>query len=92
MLASHGTLFQSEDRASQKSKQLSFTLELWGQGIMLLTKDLQMTHLTAKCAELLGFSRRDSSRRPPSYDRLVAYKSDEDPARESAAGAVPSSI
>ena len=91
MLAAMELIFLSEDRASQKAKQLGFTLEHMGQGIMLVTKDLQIPLINRNCAELLGFP-AEFINPPPTYDRLLAYHGDASAGRESPLAAVPSPL
>jgi hypothetical protein len=47
-------LLRSEASAKLKAEQLRLTLEHMSQGIMLVTKDLQVPIINGRCGELLG--------------------------------------
>ena len=47
-------ILQTEAKARQKAEQLQLTLENMSQGIMLVTKDLQIPIINGRCGELLG--------------------------------------
>ncbi len=53
ILAAMERIFQTEARARQKADQLQLTLESISQGIMLVTKDLQVPIINKRCIELL---------------------------------------
>jgi diguanylate cyclase (GGDEF)-like protein len=66
-------ILQSETRARQKAEQLALTLEHMSQGIMLVTKDLQIPIINSKCGELLNLP-PEFIERPPRFDQLVEYQ------------------
>jgi len=66
-------ILRSETRARQKAEQLRLTLEHMSQGIMLVTKDLQIPVINSKCGELLDLP-AEFVRHPPRFDRLVEYQ------------------
>ncbi|MFL6797763.1 MAG: EAL domain-containing protein [Xanthobacteraceae bacterium] len=47
-------ILRTEARARLKAEQLHLTLENMSQGIMLVTKDLQIPIINSRCGELLG--------------------------------------
>src|SRR5258708_5909511 len=47
-------ILRTEARARLKAEQLQLTLENMSQGIMLVTKDLQIPIINSRCGELLG--------------------------------------
>ena len=53
LLAAMERLLRTEARAKQKAEQLQRTLENMSQGIMLVTKDLQIPIINGRCGELL---------------------------------------
>ena len=64
-------ILQTEARARQKAEQLQLTLENMSQGIMLVTNDLQIPIINARCAELLDLPAQVINN-PPRYDQLLA--------------------
>jgi diguanylate cyclase (GGDEF)-like protein len=66
-------ILQSEMRARQKAGQLQLTLEHMSQGIMLVTKDLQIPIINSKCGELLDLP-AEFIKTPPRFDELVEYE------------------
>jgi diguanylate cyclase (GGDEF)-like protein len=53
ILSAMEVILRSEAAAKQKSDQLQLTLENMSQGIMLVTKDLEIPVINTRCAELL---------------------------------------
>ena len=53
ILAAMERILRTEARARQKAEQLQLTLENMSQGIMLVTKDLQIPIINGRCGELL---------------------------------------
>ena len=66
-------ILQSETRARQKTDQLHLTLEHMSQGIMMVTKDLQIPIINSKCGELLELP-PEFIKHPPRFDELVEYQ------------------
>ncbi len=77
-------ILQSEARARQKAEQLHLTLEHMSQGIMLVTKDLQIPIINGRCAELLGLP-SEFINDPPRFDRLVEYQASHSKLRDAPA-------
>jgi diguanylate cyclase (GGDEF)-like protein len=75
LLAAMERLLRTEAGARQKAEQLQRTLENMSQGIMLVTKDLQIPIINGRCGELLGLP-PEFVTHPPSYDRLVEYQTE----------------
>jgi diguanylate cyclase (GGDEF)-like protein len=73
LLAAMERLLRTEAGAKQKAEQLQRTLENMSQGIMLVTKDLQIPIINGRCGELLDLP-AEFIKQPPSYDRLVEYQ------------------
>jgi diguanylate cyclase (GGDEF)-like protein len=73
VLAAMEQILQTEGRARQKAEQLRLTLEHMSQGIMLVTKDLQIPVINGRCAELLDLPPAliDNA---PRFDQLVAHQ------------------
>jgi diguanylate cyclase (GGDEF)-like protein len=73
ILAAIEQILRSEARAKQKAKQLKLTLEHINQGIMLVTKDREISIVNKRCAELLNlpYSFVDH---PPRFDELSGYQ------------------
>jgi diguanylate cyclase (GGDEF)-like protein len=63
-------IFQTEARARQKAKQLQLTLESMSQGIMLVTKDLQVPIINKQCVELLDLP-AGLLENPPRFDQIA---------------------
>jgi diguanylate cyclase (GGDEF)-like protein len=62
-------IFQTEARARQKAEQLQLTLENISQGIMLVTKDLQVPIINKRCIELLDLPAKFVDD-PPRFNEL----------------------
>ncbi len=90
ILASMERILRTEARARTKAEQLQLTLENMSQGIMLVTKDLQIPIINSRCGELLGLP-ADFVRHPPRFDQLVAFqaRSAQSPASETDRAPVP---
>ncbi|MGE3148292.1 MAG: diguanylate cyclase, partial [Pseudorhodoplanes sp.] len=73
ILAAMEQLLRTETRARQKAEQLRLTLESISQGIVLVTKDLQIPIINGRCAELLDLP-ADFIKQPPRFDALVGYQ------------------
>ncbi len=73
MLMAMERVLETEERAKQKADQLRLTLENMSQGIMLVTKDLQIPIINGRCGELLDLP--DAFiKNPPRFDELVEYQ------------------
>jgi diguanylate cyclase (GGDEF)-like protein len=68
-LAATERILRTEARARQKAEELQRTLENMSQGIMLVTKDLQIPIINRRCGELLDLPAAVIEH-PPRYDRL----------------------
>jgi diguanylate cyclase (GGDEF)-like protein len=79
ILAAMERIFRTEAAARQKSKQLELTLESMSQGIMLVTKDLNIPIINKKCGELLKLPPAFIEN-PPRFDQLVEYRKSQLPA------------
>ncbi len=77
-------ILQSEAQARQKAEQLHLTLEHMSQGIMLVTKDLQIPIINGRCAELLDLP-VEFIKNPPRFDELVEYQAHHSKLRDSTA-------
>jgi diguanylate cyclase (GGDEF)-like protein len=66
-------VLQTEEAARQKADQLRLTLENMSQGIMLVTKDLQIPIINGRCGELLDLP-DEFIENPPRFDELVEYQ------------------
>jgi diguanylate cyclase (GGDEF)-like protein len=75
ILAAMERILRTEARARLKAEQLQLTLENMSQGIMLVTKDLQIPIINSRCGELLGLP-SDLVERPPRFDQLVELQAD----------------
>jgi diguanylate cyclase (GGDEF)-like protein len=73
ILAAMEKILRVEAKASQKARQLQLTLEHMSQGIMLVTKDLQIPIINGRCAELLQLP-PEVVANPPRFDQLAAYE------------------
>jgi diguanylate cyclase (GGDEF)-like protein len=73
MLMAMERVLQTEDGARQKADQLRLTLENMSQGIMLVTKDLQIPIINGRCGELLDLP-EELIKSPPRFDELVEYQ------------------
>jgi PAS domain-containing protein len=70
ILAAMERILRSEAKARHKADQLQLTLENMSQGIMLVTKDLQIPVINRRCGELLGLPAA-LIESPPRFDQLV---------------------
>jgi len=66
-------ILKTEAKARQKADQLRLTLEHMSQGIMLVTKNLQIPVINSRCGELLNLPANFISD-PPRFDELVEYQ------------------
>jgi len=66
-------ILRTETKARQKAEQLQLTLENMSQGIMLVTKDLQIPIINSRCGELLGLP-AEFIAHPPRFDELVEFQ------------------
>jgi diguanylate cyclase (GGDEF)-like protein len=73
MLMAVERVLQTEEGARQKADQLRLTLENMSQGIMLVTKDLQIPIINRRCGELLDLP-DEFIKSPPRFDELVEYQ------------------
>jgi diguanylate cyclase (GGDEF)-like protein len=73
MVAAIEQILRTEDKARQKADQLRLTLENMSQGIMLVTKDLEIPIINSRCAELLDLPKH-FIKKPPRFDELVRYQ------------------
>jgi diguanylate cyclase (GGDEF)-like protein len=73
MLMAVERVLQTEEGARQKADQLRLTLENMSQGIMLVTKDLQIPIINGRCGELLDLP-DEFIKNPPRFDELVEYQ------------------
>jgi len=63
----------SETQAKHKARQLELTLEHMSQGIMMVTRDLEIPIMNRKCIELLDLPPAFLNA-PPRFDELVAFQ------------------
>jgi diguanylate cyclase (GGDEF)-like protein len=73
ILAAMEQILRTEARARHKSEQLQLTLENMSQGIMLVTKDLQIPIINSRCGELLDLP-AEFIEHPPRFDQLIEYQ------------------
>src|SRR5437764_4297384 len=73
IVAAMEKILHAEEKARQKAAQLQLTLEHMSQGIMLVTKDLQIPIINGRCAELLQLP-PEVVANPPRFDQLAAYE------------------
>lgn len=66
-------LLTTEARARQKAEELHVTLENINQGIMLVTKTLEIPVINSRCVELLNLP-PEYIRHPPRFDELTVYQ------------------
>ena len=66
-------ILRTEAKARQKADQLRLTLEYMSQGIMLVTKNLQIPIINGRCGELLKLPASFIDN-PPRFDELVEYQ------------------
>ena len=70
ILAAMERIFATEARARQKADQLQLTLDNISQGIMLVTRDLQVPIINRRCVELLQLP-PEFAAHPPRFDQLM---------------------
>ena len=73
ILAAVERILNTEAKARIKAQQLQLTLENMSQGIMMVTKDLQIPIINARCGELLDLP-SEFIERPPRFDQLIEYQ------------------
>jgi PAS domain-containing protein len=73
LLAAMERVLRTEARARLKAEQLRLTLENMSQGIMLVTKDLQVPIINARCGELLELPAA-LIEHPPSFDQIPQFQ------------------
>ena len=73
ILAAMEQILRTEAKARQKAEQLQLTLENMSQGIMLVTKDLQIPIINSRCGELLDLP-AEFIEHPPRFDQLIEYQ------------------
>ncbi len=83
MLMAMERVLQTEEGARQKADQLRLTLENMSQGIMLVTKDLQIPIINGRCGELLDLP-DEFIKNPPRFDELVEYQTQNSKLRSAA--------
>ncbi len=66
-------LLRSEASAKLKAEQLRLTLEHMSQGIMLVTKELDVPVINGRCSELLGLPAQYIAD-PPRFEKIVEYQ------------------
>jgi diguanylate cyclase (GGDEF)-like protein len=76
-------ILRTEAKARLKAEQLQLTLENMSQGIMLVTKDLQIPIINGRCAELLDLPEK-FIKNPPRFDQLVEYQTQHEKFRNAA--------
>ena len=74
ILAAMEQILRTEAKARQKADQLQLTLENMSQGIMLVTKDLQIPIINSRCGELLDLP-PEFIKNPPRFDQLAQFHS-----------------
>jgi diguanylate cyclase (GGDEF)-like protein len=85
ILAAMERILRTEAAARQKSDQLALTLENMSQGIMLVTKDLEIPIINSRCGELLGLPPAFIEK-PPRFDQLIEFQTASRETCESHAG------
>jgi diguanylate cyclase (GGDEF)-like protein len=73
LLVAMERILGAEAKARQKAEQLRCTLEHMSQGIMMVTKDLDIPIINARCGELLGLPPQ-VVQRPPRFDEFTALQ------------------
>jgi diguanylate cyclase (GGDEF)-like protein len=73
ILAAMEQILRTEAKARQKADQLQLTLENMSQGIMLVTKDLQIPIINSRCGELLNLP-AEFIKHPPRLDQLAGLQ------------------
>src|SRR5262245_48978225 len=86
ILAAMEQILRTEEKARHKAGQLQLTLENMSQGIMLVTKDLQVPIINSRCGELLDLP-AEFVEHPPRFDQLVEYQAQMSESRNGAASA-----
>ncbi|EJW12443.1 diguanylate cyclase/phosphodiesterase (GGDEF & EAL domains) with PAS/PAC sensor(s) [Rhodovulum sp. PH10] len=81
-------ILRSEAQAVLKSRQLGLTLEHMSQGIMLVTRDLDIPVINRRCLELLDLP-ADFLDTPPRFDRLADCQTRHGRLRDTALPNVP---
>src|SRR5262249_31055261 len=74
ILAAMERILRTEAKARHKAEQLQLTLENMSQGIMLVTKDLQIPVINSRCGELLDLP-AEFIQHPPRFDQLAEFQS-----------------
>ncbi|BAR98409.1 EAL domain-containing protein [Blastochloris viridis] len=77
MLIAIERILRAEARARQKAEQLRCTLENMSQGIMMVTRDLEIPVINARCGELLDLP-PDMVQHPPRFDALTTFQARRD--------------
>jgi diguanylate cyclase (GGDEF)-like protein len=72
ILAAMERILRTEAKARYEHKQLQLTLENMSQGIMLVTKDLEIPIINRRCGELLDLP-KELVANPPRFDALGEY-------------------
>ena len=72
ILAAMEEILKTESKARQKAEQLNLTLESMSQGIMLVTKTLEIPIINRRCGELLGLP-PEYIKEPPRYNELMQF-------------------
>ncbi len=66
-------ILRTETKARQKAEQLQLTLENMSQGIMMVTKNLDVAIINRRCGELLDLP-PEFIKAPPHFDNLLDYQ------------------
>jgi len=74
-------ILKTEANAREKADQLRLTLEHMSQGIMLVTRNLQIPIINRRCGELLNLPVKFIDN-PPRFDELVEYQATESNLRQ----------
>jgi diguanylate cyclase (GGDEF)-like protein len=72
ILAAMERILRTEAKAREEHKQLQLTLENMSQGIMLVTKDMQIPVINRRCGELLDLP-KELVADPPRFDQLGEF-------------------
>ena len=91
ILAAMERILRTEARARHKAEQLQLTLENMSQGIMLVTKDLQIPIINSRCGELLDLP-ADVVEHPPRFDQIVEFQPQMGELRDAAISPAPTAI
>jgi diguanylate cyclase (GGDEF)-like protein len=73
-------ILRTEAKARQKAEQLELTLEHMNQGILLVTKDLQIPVINGRCCELLDLPADFVNN--PCFDKLIDLQIESDTSRQ----------